>query len=142
MRYAPDDPAFADFVNALDPVNDTADASPGFVWRLVSEESDSRSLASFEAQGWLVNMSLWESLDALKTFIRSPSHLEVMKRRTEWFERVDLYLCLWWVPDGHRPDFDEAMERMENLRRHGPTQYAFNFATPFEAPDFGAGDGS
>lgn len=135
MRYAQDDPAFADFVAALDPVNASAEASPGFVWRLVSDASDSKSLREFEAGGWLVNMSVWESIDDLKAFVRSSQHLDVMKRRAEWFERVDVYLCLWWVPDGHRPDFEEAMERLDGLRRNGPTAHAFNFAATFGAPD-------
>lgn len=135
MRYAHDDPAFADFVNALDPVNASADASPGFVWRLVSDESESESLAAFEADGWLVNMSVWESLDALKAFIRSPLHLSVMQRRAEWFKKVDVYLCLWWVADGHWPSFEEAMDRLEHLREHGPTPAAFSFARTFPPPD-------
>lgn len=134
MRYAPADPAFADFVEALDPVNASADSSPGFIWRLVSDASESESLEAFEADGWLVNMSLWETLEHLKNFIRSPRHLAVMRRRAEWFKKVDVYVCLWWVPDGHIPSFDEAMERLENLKQRGPTPFAFNFARTFDPP--------
>lgn len=131
--YAPDDPEFADFVNALDPVNSSADASPGFAWRLVSDDADSQALEAFEAQGWLVNMSVWESLEDLKNFIRTPAHLAVMRRRAEWFQKVENYLCLWWVPQGHVPSFGEAMERLEHLRECGPTDVAFTFAKPFPA---------
>lgn len=132
MKYAYDDPAFADFVAALDPVNASAEQSPGFIWRLVSTDSPPPALAAFEAEGWLVNMSLWASLEDLKRFVRSPRHMAVMKRREEWFEKVEVYLCLWWVEDGHIPTFEEAMERLAHLREHGPTPHAFNFARAFD----------
>ena len=135
MRYAQDDPAFADFVNALDSVNASADASPGFIWRLVSTDSESESLRAFEASGWLVNMSVWESLGDLRNFIKSPLHLSIMRRRTEWFQKAEeAYMCLWWVPEGHEPDFGEAMERLEHLRSHGPSGRAFNFTEPCAPP--------
>lgn len=135
MKYAQDDPAFADFVAALDPVNAAADASPGFVWRLASDAGDSPALAEFEGRGWLVNMSVWESLEDLTRFIRSPLHLAVMRRRAEWFEPTDVSLCLWWVPAGHRPGFEEAMARLEHLRAHGPTQHAFTFSEFYKHKD-------
>ncbi len=134
MRHAPDDPAFDDFNAALEPVNAAAESSPGFVWRLVSDEHDSPNLAEFEAAGWLVNMSVWESIDQLRGFVRSPKHLAIMKQRAKWFETVDVSMCLWWVPDGHRPSFDEAMARLEHLRLRGPTAYAFDFTRTFQAP--------
>lgn len=134
MRYAPDDPAFADFVEALDPVNASADLSPGFIWRLESDASDSDSLEAFEASGWLVNMSIWETLEDLKRFIRSPRHVAVMRRRAEWFEKVEVYLCLWWVSDGHIPSFEEAMERLDHLKQRGPSPFAFNFVRTFDPP--------
>lgn len=135
MKYAPDDPAFADFVNALDPVNATAEESPGFVWRMISTEANSESLQSFEASGWLVNMSVWLSLEDLKKFVSSTLHRSIMRRRVEWFDEIDeAYLCLWWVARGHRPDFNEAMERLDYLRAHGPSEKAFNFARPFDPP--------
>jgi hypothetical protein len=134
MKYAPDASEFADFVAALEPVNASADSSPGFVWRLVSEDNDSSDLAAFEAQGWLVNMSVWEKLEDLKSFIRSPAHLAVMKRRAEWFRKVEVYMCLWWVPVGHLPGFSEARSRLEHLRLNGPTVESFNFARSFPPP--------
>ena len=78
-------------------------------------------------------MSVWESLEALRAFVYSGHHVAVMRRRREWFERIgEAFLALWWVPAGHVPSLQEAEERLEHLRRHGPTPHAFTFTQPFE----------
>lgn len=124
-----------DFVEALDPVNATADKSPGFIWRMKSEENPSVALHDFEQLGWLVNMSVWSSLADLKVFMTLPLHLSIMHRRAEWFEKGnEATMVLWWVEDGHRPEFEEAMERLAHLRTHGPGEFAFNFSRPFGRP--------
>lgn len=133
MKFAPDDPAMADFMAALDPVNASAEAAPGFVWRMVSGPDDPQAQRAFEADGWLLNISVWRSVSDLRRFVRSSAHLSIMARRSEWFEAVEFNLCLWWVTDGHRPSFDEAMTRLEHLRVHGPTPTAFDFRQGFEA---------
>jgi hypothetical protein len=52
----------------------------------------------------------------------------MMKRRREWFERMtEAYVALWWVPLDHRPTIAEAVERIEHLKRHGPSPIAFTF---------------
>lgn len=131
MNVAWDDPAFADFRDALEPVNRSADASPGFIWRLESAEDDSPELVAFENEGWLVNLSCWTDVDALKSFVRSPGHLAIMKRRSEWFTPVEVRVVLWWIEDGERPRFQDAVRRLEHLRTHGPTQAAFGFSQAF-----------
>ena len=63
------------------------------------------------------------------------AHVEIMKRRKEWFDRMqDAYAVLWWVPAGHRPDEAEAMQRLQTLRAMGPTDKAFTFKQPFPEP--------
>ncbi len=60
----------------------------------------------------------------------------VMRRRREWFERhVEAHLVLWWVPAGHRPTAGEALERLAELREHGPGPRAFTFASPCTAAE-------
>jgi hypothetical protein len=80
-------------------------------------------------------MSVWESPQALGAFVDRSDHLSVMRRRAEWFEKLELYMALWWVPAGHIPTVEEGMARIESLRRLGPTAAAFTFKTPFPAPD-------
>jgi hypothetical protein len=81
-------------------------------------------------------MSVWESLEALRTFVYSSHrHLDVMRRRREWFERMgEMHLVLWWVPAGHRPTVAEAEERLTLLRALGPSPDAFTFRRHFPPP--------
>ncbi len=106
-REPVDSPLLAEFVAALDPVNAAADAAPGFVWRLKDEDGgDATSIKAFGDDRLVVNMSVWESLAALRSFVYSSGpHLDVMRRRREWFEQLgDLYLVLWWLAGRPRAD--------------------------------------
>ena len=133
-----DTPLLADFMAALEPVNARADAAPGFVWRLQTEDGDATALRIGDDRT-LVNMSVWESLEALRAFVYDdPGHRAVMRRRREWFERLDLVLALWWVPAGHVPTIAEAEERLLLLDGRGPSPDAFTFRRHFPAPGTGA----
>jgi hypothetical protein len=134
-------PLLRDFMAALDPVNAAADASPGFVWRLQTEEGDATGIRGFGSDRMIVNLSVWESLEALRAFAYGQrDHLAVVRRRREWFERLgEAFLVLWWVPAGHVPTVAEAEERLDALRAEGPTPYAFTFRRAFAPP---GGDGA
>lgn len=126
----------AGFVARLDNINALADRSPGFVWRLQTPEGDATALRPWGDDLILVNLSVWEDVDALREYVYRSDHAEVMRRRREWFERFDgMYMALWWVPRGHVPGTGEARERLDYLRRNGPTEYAFTFARTFLPPD-------
>lgn len=127
-----DAPETRGFVAALEPVNALADAAPGFVWRLQTEDGDATSLRLFDDDLVIVNLSVWESVEALRAFVHSGGHLEVMRRRRRWFERLDeAHLVLWWVPAGGEPTADQAVERLEVLRQKGPTRDAFTLRSVF-----------
>jgi hypothetical protein len=129
-----DHPVIADFVAALEPVNALADASPGFVWRLVGDAGDATDIRPFDDPDMLVNMSVWEDLDALAGFVyRQPLHRGIMRRRNAFFTRPEVFMALWWVPAGHRPTVAEGLARLETLRREGPTSEAFTFREPHPA---------
>ena len=128
-------PLLADFMALLDPINALADASDGFVWRLQTDEGNATSIRPFEDERLMVNLSTWESVEALREFVYRSVHVEVMRRRREWFEHMRLYMALWWVPAGHMPSVEEAKDRLAHLRQYGPTPYAFTFKTPFARPD-------
>ncbi len=135
MNFPYEDLRFADFVAQLDPVNAYAESMPGFVWRLQTDEGNATSINIYDDDMLLVNMSVWESLDHLMDFVRSPPHLAIMRRRREWFQASDLpYLVLWWVPAGHEPGIEEAQQRLDHLRTNGPSSQAFSFSQPFPAP--------
>jgi hypothetical protein len=140
-----DSPDTADFVAALDPVNAVADAAPGFVWRLQTEDGNATAIRAFERDaegadgGILINMSVWDSVEALGSYVYGPAHLAVLRRRREWFERItEAYTALWWIPRGHIPTVHEAEDRVKHLRAHGPTPHAFTLREHFPPPDSGA----
>lgn len=128
-------PLLAEFVAGLDPVNAIADSSPGFVWRLQTEEGNATGVRAFGDERLIVNLSTWESLEALRAFVYgSDAHKALMRRRREWFERMETFLVLWWIPAGHTPAVAAAEERLDHLRRHGPTPEAFTFRRSFPPP--------
>ena len=131
-----DDPVMAGFAARLEDINALADGAPGFVWRFQTESGNATSVQAFEDATILFNMSVWESPQALRTFVYRSDHANVMKQRRSWFEKFDgLYLVLWWVPAGHIPGIAEARERLAYLQQHGESAYAFSFARIFPAPD-------
>ena len=135
VRAPLDTPLLAGFVAQLEPINALADHSPGFVWRLQTEDGDATAIRPFGDQRIMVNLSVWESLEALRSFVYASRHLDVMRRRREWFHRMaDAYLALWWVPAGTIPTVAEARDRIRRLTRDGPDPDAFTFRSPFPAP--------
>jgi hypothetical protein len=130
-----DDPLMAGFVGRLAEINTLADGSPGFVWRLEAGEQSSAYLRPYEDEKIIVNLSVWETIDALKHYVYRTAHTAVMRQRQEWFEKLSgAHIALWWVPVGHTPSIDEAKKRLAYLDAHGPTQFAFDLKTVFQ-PD-------
>jgi hypothetical protein len=128
-----DSPIMADFVANLDRINALAESSPGFVWRLQTEEGDATALRPF-GDDILVNMSVWKDVESLHNYVYKTMHVEIMRRRREWFEGAS-QVVLWWVPKGHRPTTDEAAAKLALLREKGSTPEAFSFKDAFPAPD-------
>jgi len=128
-----DHPQLADFVELLEPINAIADESRGFVWRLQTDDGNATSLRIFDDDETLVNMSVWTDVESLRRFVYQSRHLEVLKRRTEWFHpSTEIYLALWWIPAGSIPTVADAEQRITHLRAHGPTPYAFTFSSVYE----------
>ncbi|MEU6239322.1 DUF3291 domain-containing protein [Kitasatospora sp. NPDC047058] len=136
LRHPLDDPRLAPFVEMLDPVNAAADTAPGFVWRLAEEGAADATGLRPAGEDVIVNMSVWESQEALWDFTYRSGHLEVMRQRRAWFERhVTAHLVLWWVPAGHLPTVGEALERLADLQANGPSPRAFTFASSYTAAE-------
>jgi hypothetical protein len=135
LRAPLDDPAIAGFAEALDPVNALADAAPGFVWRLQTEDGNATAVKVAPDPLFIINLTVWTSVEALADFVYGDLHRQILRGRRQWFEAVsEAIFVLWWIPAGARPTPDEAMARLERLRRDGPTAEAFTFRRAFPAP--------
>ena len=135
LRAPIDDPMIDDFRMNLDSVNALAEVSPGFVWRLQDENGDATGIKPFGDELEIVNLSVWESIEALADFAYRSGHVELLRRRREFFEApTQPILCLWWIPEGTIPTVEDAIARLEHLRAHGPTPTAFTFRSRVE-PD-------
>jgi len=129
-----DDPKLAGFVARLDAINALADTSPGFVWRLQSDSGNATDIQVSEDPQFIVNMSVWQDLDALFAYVYRSDHLQVMAQRRQWFEKpAGAFMALWWLPAGTLPSVENGLARIELLERSGPTPQAFTFKQPFDA---------
>jgi hypothetical protein len=136
LRAPMDDPMIDDFRAHLEPVNALAEVSPGYVWRLQDDSGNATSIKPFGDDLEIVNLTVWESIDALADFTYRSAHVEFLRRRREFFEApTDAILCLWWIPEGTIPTVEDAIARLEHLRVHGPTPRAFTFRHRFEPGD-------
>jgi hypothetical protein len=129
-----DHPMIKDFADNLDRINALAEGSPGFVWRLKGDGNNATDLAIGGDPLFIPNLSVWEDIPSLGAYVYRSGHVEIMRRRREWFEPMDLYMALWWVPAGHTPTVEEALEKLAHLEAHGPTPAAFTFKSPFPPP--------
>lgn len=128
-------PQLSEFVAALEPVNALADAAPGFVWRLQTEDGDATAIRVLDDHRLIVNLTVWTSLETLGAFVFHGAHRTVMARRREWFVPMqEAMTVLWWVPEGVLPTVADAEQRLAHLRAHGPSAHAFTFRRPFPAP--------
>lgn len=135
LRFPLDAPEVAEFVAALEPLNALADEAPGFVWRLQTETGDATAVQAFDDPNVIVNMSVWTSIGALRAYVFGGPHLEIVKRRRDWFEPLgEAHQVLWWVPPHVRPTVSQATARLSQLRAFGPTPAAFTFAHEYPPP--------
>jgi hypothetical protein len=135
VRAPMTDPLMAGFVAELESVNALADSAPGFVWRLQTEAGDATAIRPYDDDTILINMSVWETVETLKAYVYRTHHAEVMRQREKWFERLDTYfIALWWIPAGTIPTVLEAKLRLDHLRQHGESPYAFSFKKVFPPP--------
>lgn len=132
-----DTPVMADFVANLDRINALAETGPGFVWRLKGDGNDATSLRPYNDNQIIVNMSIWESIEALHQYTYYSGHVEIFRRKKEWFEKMSSpALVMWWIPAGHIPTVSEGKAKLDYLGKHGPTPLAFTFKQQFTVEDF------
>ena len=131
-KYPLDDPRMKEFTDNLEPINAIAEATEGFVWRLVGENDNATDVQAFSDPNIIVNMSVWSSMDALKDFMFKTHHRDYLRRKKEWFSEIEnASYVLWWIEDGTIPNVDDGIVRLEHLRSYGDSPYAFSFKAPF-----------
>ncbi len=127
FRYPTTDPRMAEFMGNLDRINALAERSPGFVWRLMGDNNNATDLRI--GDDYAVNMSVWETPEALEHYVFKTVHVQFYKKRAAWFELMEKpHMVFWWVEEGHRPDLQEALDRLEHYQKHGASDYAFGWA--------------
>ena len=130
-----DDPRVAGFVDNLDRLNKLADAAPGFVWRHQDENGNSTGTRVRGDPLIVINFTVWMTIESLFEYAYRSDHVEMYRRRREWFELLrEAPLVLWWIPAGYIPSVEEGEERLDYLRAHGPTPHAFTFKQRFPSP--------
>ncbi len=127
IKYPLDDPRMAEFVDNVARVNGLAEAIEGFVWRLQDASGHAMNMPVYDDPRMLPNLTLWQNVEALERFVWKTVHSRFYGRRAEWFEHIETPLVLWFVPAGHRPSMAEGVERLEYLKAHGPSEYAFGW---------------
>lgn len=137
LNFPLDDPRMHGFTSMLDALNEVADHAPGFVWRLVEDgANDATGVRTALGDDVLVNLSVWESRNALWDYVYRSGHLDMLRRRAEWFQLPKApFQVLWWIPAGHIPTVEEAVERLELLRAHGCSPSAFGFRDDYQPED-------
>ncbi len=127
-----DDPKVAEFMAALDRVNGLGKRMPGFVWMMEGSGAPGTGNTENNIGGdpqFVPNLSVWEDVESLETFVWKTVHKQFYDRRHEWFQILtDQHFVMWWVPAGHRPSLDEALARLDHLREYGESDYAFGWA--------------
>jgi len=130
-----DDPIMKEFVDNLDKVNEVAESSEGFVWRLKDESNNAASFNPYNDEQVIINISVWENVDSLKNYVYKTMHSDFLKRKKEWFNKYgEAHFAFWWIKKGDFPTIEEAVERLAFLQKSGPSERAFDFKNPFPKP--------
>lgn len=136
--YPLDDARIRDFVDNLARINALAEASPGFVWRLKDDSGNATSIKVSDDPNFIVNMSVWASVEALFEFVYRTDHTPIMVWRREWFQKpAGPIQVLWWIPAGHIPTVAEGLSRLARLAAEGPSAAAFTFKHRYRPPGVG-----
>ena len=127
-----DDPVMKEFVDNLEKVNTLAETSEGFVWRLKDDADNATHFNPYHDEQVIINVSVWESIEALEHFMYKTVHVDFLKRRREWFQAFGkVYTAMWWIPKGEVPTLQEAVEKLDYLQKHGATEKVFDFRNKY-----------
>ena len=129
-----DHPKLSEFVQNLDRINTLAEKSPGFIWRYesTSNNAEEEAVRVFGDPMLIVNLSVWESMDQLFEFTYRTDHVEIFRKRKQWFHSFKgRHMVCWYLKEGMIPSLQDAKDRLQFLEDHGETPYAFTFKKSF-----------
>ncbi|CAL2095056.1 DUF3291 domain-containing protein [Tenacibaculum sp. 190524A02b] len=130
-----EDPIMKEFVDNLDKVNELAEGSEGFVWRLKDESNNAASFNPYNDEQVIINISVWETVEALENFTYKTFHTDFLKRRKEWFQKYGkAHYAMWWIKEGEFPTVEEAVEKLDYFQKNGASEKAFDFRKRFSKP--------
>ena len=131
-----EDPIMKEFVDNLDTVNELAENSSGFIWRLKDESNNASNFNPFNDEQVIINISVWKDIGSLESFTYKTFHTDFLKRRKEWFYKYGkAHFALWWIEEGKYPSIEDAIKRLEFLQSNGATERAFDFRDKFTKPN-------
>lgn len=129
------DPIMQEFVYNLDRVNELAEKSEGFVWRLKDENNNATNLNPYNDVQIIINISVWESIESLEQYVFKSFHTEFLKRRKEWFFKYGkAATAMWWIEAGKYPSVEEAVAKLAYLQEHGASEMVFDFKNKYSKP--------
>ena len=132
FKYPTSDVRMAGFTNNLDRINALAERSEGFVWRLKDDSNNATAFRPFPGSDMAINLSVWESVEALEAFVWKTVHARFYNDKARWFEKAEApHFVMWTIEAGHIPSLEEAKDRLAHLRQHGASAHAFGFRQLF-----------
>lgn len=135
MKAPLNDPIMAEFANALEEVNEVAEQSSGFVWRLKTSSGNATDLQAYSDPKILTNISVWLSVEQLKAYVYNSLHTNFYIRRRQWFEKYQgEHFAMWWIDAEHLPTIEQGKAKLEYLKLHGDSAESFTFAKPYPSP--------
>ena len=129
------DPVMKEFVDNLDRVNELAESSKGFVWRLKEDNNNATSINPYNDEQVIVNLSVWETIEDLEHFVYKTFHTDFLKRRKEWFQKYGkAYAALWWIAADQFPTVEQAVAKLDALQKNGASADVFDYKLKFPHP--------
>ncbi|MBX7172669.1 MAG: DUF3291 domain-containing protein [Pyrinomonadaceae bacterium] len=129
------DPVMQEFVDNLEKVNDLAENSEGFIWRLKDDNNNATAFNPYDDEQILINISVWKNMESLENYVFKTFHTDFLRRRKEWFHLFGkASTAMWWIPLGQFPTVEEAVEKLDHLQKNGASELAFDFKNRFPSP--------
>lgn len=126
-KFELDSEEMSGFTSQIESINNIGFSSPGFI-----EEPVLSDKGDIFPPPYVLNVTIWESVEFLKGFVYQGQHLQAIKDRANWFLEHDLpRYVLWWAPEGQVITERLVFEKLKTLKLNGPSLDAFTFSKVF-----------